>query len=153
MLSSGPRAWRARPWLPIPNFADGQVWLAVSLGYQARIKGVLWARWQGFPDQAKAALRAAVAAEPDNPIAVSALGGWQVEVVKAGGPFLARQLFGASLSEAMSLFDRRVRAGARQCRGALPDRAVAGGLDPVAPSRPRDFRTRRRPARHAQYGL
>ncbi|HEX2760438.1 MAG TPA: hypothetical protein VHM27_07990, partial [Rhizomicrobium sp.] len=87
-----------------PKLADGQIWLAVSLGYQARIKGVLWARWRDYPAQAKAALQAAVAAEPDNPYAVSAFGGWQVEVVKAAGPFLGRQIFGADLAEAFVLF-------------------------------------------------
>ncbi|HEX2762185.1 MAG TPA: hypothetical protein VHM27_16800, partial [Rhizomicrobium sp.] len=40
-----------------PKLADGQIWLAVSLGYQARIKGVLWARWRDYPAQAKTALQ------------------------------------------------------------------------------------------------
>lgn len=114
-----------------PKLADGQIWFAVSLGYQARIKGVLWARWQGFPDQAKAALQAAVAAEPDNPYAVSAFGGWQVEVVKAGGPFLARQLFGATLDEAMALFDRAVRLAPGNVAVRYQIALSLAGLDPV----------------------
>jgi tetratricopeptide (TPR) repeat protein len=115
-----------------PEFAEGHVWLAVSLGYQARIKGVLWARWQGFPDQAKAALQAAVAAEPDNPYAVSALGGWQVEIVKGGGPFLARQLFGATLDQAMTLFERAVRLAPANVAVRYQIALSLAGLDPVA---------------------
>jgi tetratricopeptide (TPR) repeat protein len=115
-----------------PRLADGQIWLAVSLGYQARIKGVLWARWNDLPHQAKAALQAAVAAEPDNPYAVSAFGGWQVEVVKAGGPFLARQLYGANLPEAMSLFDRAVRLAPGNVAVRYQIALSLAGLDPMA---------------------
>lgn len=92
-----------------PKLADGQTWLAVSLGYQARILGMMRARLRDLPEQAKAALDAAVAADPADPYAVSALGGWHVEVVKGGGSFLARTLYGATLSEGMALFDRAVK--------------------------------------------
>jgi len=92
-----------------PKFADGQVWLAASLGYQTRIKGVAWAQLHGLPDRAKSALEAAVAAEPANPYAVSVLGGWHVEVVKGAGPFLGRTLYGARLDAGMALFDRAAR--------------------------------------------
>ena len=115
-----------------PRLADGQVWLAVSLGYQARIKGIFWARLHDFPNQAKAALDAAVAAEPGNPYAVSALGGWQVEIVKAGGPFLARQLFGATLSEAMGLFDRAVKLAPANVAVRYQIALSLAGLDPEA---------------------
>lgn len=115
-----------------PKFADGQVWLAISLGYQARIKGVLWARWHGYPDKAKAALEAAVAAEPGNPYAVAGLGGWEVEIVRGGGPFLARQLFGAELSHAMGLFDRAVQLAPANVAVRYQIALSLAGLDPVA---------------------
>jgi len=92
-----------------PKFADGQTWLAASLGYQTRIKGVAWAQLHDLPNRAKAALEAAVAAEPANPYAVSVLGGWHVEVVKGAGPFLARTLYGANINAAMTLFDRAAK--------------------------------------------
>jgi hypothetical protein len=92
-----------------PRLADGQVWLAVALGYQARIEGLVWARLRDLPGQARTALDAAIAADPANPYAVSALGGWHVEIVKGGGPFLARHLYGASVAEALTLFDRAVK--------------------------------------------
>jgi tetratricopeptide (TPR) repeat protein len=92
-----------------PQLADGQIWLAVALGYQTRIKGIVWSRLHDLPAQSKAALDAAVADDPANPYAVSALGGWHVEIVKAAGPFMARHIFDASLPEAISLFDRAVK--------------------------------------------
>jgi hypothetical protein len=91
------------------KLADGQTWLAAALGYQTRIKGVAWAQLHSLPERAKTALEAGVAAEPSNPYAVSVLGGWHVEVVKGAGPFLARTLYGASVNEAMTLFDRAVK--------------------------------------------
>jgi hypothetical protein len=92
-----------------PHFADGQVWLAAALGYEIRIKGIVWGRVHDYPAEAKAALDAGVADDPANPFGVSALGGWHVEIVKAAGPFVARHVFGASLGEAISLFDRAVK--------------------------------------------
>jgi hypothetical protein len=92
-----------------PHFAFGQVWLAVSLGYEARIIGSVKARLKNSPAQSRAALDAAVADDPKNAFAVSALGGWHIEVVRGGGAFLAKLAYGAKESEAMALFDRAVR--------------------------------------------
>jgi len=92
-----------------PHFAFGQVWLAVALGYEARITGIVKARMKNSPAQSKAALDVAVAAEPGNAYAVSALGGWHIEVVRGGGATMARLFYGARESEAIALFDRAVR--------------------------------------------
>ena len=92
-----------------PHFAFGQVWLAVALGYQARIIGALKARMKDMPHQSRAALDQAVTDDPGNAFAVSALGGWHIEVVRGGGAPLARLFYGARESEAISLFDRAVR--------------------------------------------
>jgi tetratricopeptide (TPR) repeat protein len=91
-----------------PGRADARVWLASALGYQARIKGLIWSKLHGFPAQAKPALDAALAADPGNAFALAALGGWNIEIVKAGGPFLARHLYGANLKDGLALFDRAV---------------------------------------------
>jgi tetratricopeptide (TPR) repeat protein len=92
-----------------PRNAYGQVWLAVSLGYQARLLGIMKAKLRDMPAQSKAALDAAVADDAKNPYAASALGGWHIEVVKGGGAFLARTIYGARESEALALFDRAVK--------------------------------------------
>ena len=89
-----------------PHSAFGHVWLAVALGYEARIIGMVKARFHDFPAQSRASLDAAVAEDPKNPYAVSALGGWHIEIVRGGGAMLARMLYGASEKEALNLFDR-----------------------------------------------
>jgi tetratricopeptide (TPR) repeat protein len=92
-----------------PHHAYGQIWLAVALGYQARITGAVRARLKDAPGQSKAALDAAVQDDPKNAFAVSALGGWNMEIVRGGGAYLARMLYGATEAEAISLFDRAVK--------------------------------------------
>jgi hypothetical protein len=92
-----------------PRQAFGHVWLAVALGYQARVIGMVKARYRNYPAQSKAALDAAVTEDPKNAYAVSALGGWHIEIVRGGGAMLARLLYGATESDALNLFDRAVR--------------------------------------------
>jgi hypothetical protein len=113
-----------------PKLADGQIWLAVALGYQARLQGLVRARLRDLPGQARAALDAALAAEPANPYALSALGGWNLEVVKGGGPFLARHLYGATLSEALALFDRAVKLAPGNVAVRYQIALSLAGLDP-----------------------
>ena len=92
-----------------PRHAFGQIWLAVSLGYQSRITGIVKARLRDAPGQSKIALDAAIAAEPHNPYAISALGGWHIEIVRGGGATLARLLYGAREDQALALFDRAIK--------------------------------------------
>ena len=92
-----------------PHFAFGQVWLAVALGYQARIVGAVKARLKDSPAQSKAALNMAVTDDPKNAYAVSALGGWHIEIVRGGGATLARLLYGAREDQALALFDRAIK--------------------------------------------
>ena len=115
-----------------PKLADGQVWLAVALGYQARILGMVRARLRDLPGQARAALDAAIASEPANPFAVSALGGWHIEVVKGGGPFLARTLYGATLADALALFDRAARLAPGNVAVRYQIALSLAGFDPQA---------------------
>ncbi len=92
---------------------DGHVWLAAALGYEARIVGLVRARLDNDPAQAKENLDAALKVQPDNAYALAALGGWNVEIVRAGGNFLANKLYGASLEQGLNLFDHAVRAQPR----------------------------------------
>jgi tetratricopeptide (TPR) repeat protein len=92
-----------------PHHAFAQLWLAVALGYEARITGAVRARLADTPAQSKTALEAAISDDPKNAYAVSALGGWNVEIVRGGGVTLARMLYGASTDQALALFDRAVR--------------------------------------------
>jgi len=90
------------------KFADGHVWLAASLGLEGRITGLVMARVHNTPGEAKDELDAALKDDPHNPYALAAIGGWNVEIVRAGGAYLARKFYGASLTEALALFDRAV---------------------------------------------
>ncbi|MEP6831538.1 MAG: hypothetical protein ABI963_14445 [Rhizomicrobium sp.] len=92
---------------------DGHVWLAAALGYEARIVGLVRARLDNDPAQAKENLDDALRVQPDNAYALAALGGWNVEIVRTGGKFLANKLYGASLEQAITLFDRAVHAAPR----------------------------------------
>lgn len=93
-----------------PNNADARVWLATSLGYEARIEGLIWARLRDDPGRAKDNLDAALKSDPGNAYALAALGGWNVAIVRAGGSFLARQFYDATMAQGLALFDRAVAA-------------------------------------------
>ena len=89
-----------------PKLPDGQTYLAVSFGYEARLVGPITARFRGYPSRAKKALDKALAADPKNPWALAALGGWNVEIVRTGGAALANLFYGAAIDDGLSDFDR-----------------------------------------------
>jgi len=113
------------------RLADGHVWLATSLGYQARLQGVMHASWNNSPAQAKAQLDAALAADPGNPYALAALGGWNAEVVRVGGDFLAAKIFDASLEKSLMLFDRAGRAAPHNVAVHYQIALSLAGVDPA----------------------
>ncbi|MBN9545567.1 MAG: hypothetical protein J0I19_08835 [Alphaproteobacteria bacterium] len=112
--------------------ADGHVWLAAALGYEARIVGLVRARLDNDPAQAKANLDDALKAQPDNAYALAALGGWNIEIVRAGGKFLANKLYGASIEQGLTLFDRAVRAAPRNVAVHYQIALSLAGLNPAA---------------------
>jgi tetratricopeptide (TPR) repeat protein len=114
-----------------PNLAFGHVWLAVALGYEARITGAVRARLMDTPAQSLRALNAAIADDPKNPYAVSALGGWNIEVVRGGGSYLAGFLYGASESNAMNLFDRAVKLAPDNVAVHYQIALSLAGFDPI----------------------
>jgi len=92
-----------------PKLGAPHVYLAVSLGYQARITGPISAKMRGLPDQAKAELDKALAIDPDDPWALAALGGWHVEIVRTGGAFLGNMIYGASAEAGRAQFAKALR--------------------------------------------
>ncbi|HLJ52350.1 MAG TPA: hypothetical protein VKT24_03135, partial [Rhizomicrobium sp.] len=68
-----------------PRLVEGHVYLAVAMGYEARVVGPVWARAHNYPGRAKDELDAALALDPKSPWALGALGGWNVEIVRTGG--------------------------------------------------------------------
>jgi hypothetical protein len=92
-----------------PHYAFGHIWLAVALGYQSRLLGPIRSRLKDTPNQSKIALNLAWQADPTNAYAISALGGWNIEIVRAGGTFLARSVYGATEADGISLFDTAIQ--------------------------------------------
>jgi tetratricopeptide (TPR) repeat protein len=111
--------------------ADGHVWRATALGYEARIQGVVRAQWNSSPAQAKAELDQALALDPNNPYALAALGGWHMEVVRAGGEYLAGKIYDASLDKGMALFDRAGRAAPHNVAVHYQIALSLAGVDPA----------------------
>jgi tetratricopeptide (TPR) repeat protein len=109
---------------------DGHVWLAAALGYEARIVGLVRARLDNDPAQAKANLDDALRVQPENAYALAALGGWNVEIVRTGGKFLANKLYGASIEQGIILFDRAVRAAPRNVAVRYQIGLSLAGLNP-----------------------
>lgn len=108
---------------------DAHVWLAASLGYQARILGVVRTGLTDSPAQAKAELDQALALDPSNPYALAALGGWHAEVVRVGGEFLAGKIYDASTEKSLALFDHAERAAPHNVAVHYQIALALAGLD------------------------
>lgn len=93
-----------------PRVADGHIYLAVAMGYEARIVGPVWARAHNYPGHAKDELDAALAIDPKSAWALGALGGWNVEIVRTGGETLAGLLYGASVANGLADFAAAFKA-------------------------------------------
>jgi hypothetical protein len=89
-----------------PENPDGHVFLAVALGREGRLLSAFTVLRRGYPAQAKAELDAALTADPNNAFAWAALGGWNIEIVRAGGARIAHMLYGASLADGFTAFDK-----------------------------------------------
>jgi len=113
-----------------PGLADGHVFLAVSLGYEARIVGVMQARLNAYPEKAKRELDAALKDDPHNPWALAALGGWNIEIVRGGGRMLARWLYGASVENGLRAFAASFKAAPGNLVLPYQYALSLGGLDP-----------------------
>lgn len=89
-----------------PKNADAHVFLAVALGREGRLISVFTVIRRGYVSQAKTELDAALAADPANAFAWGALGGWNMEIVRKGGARVAQALYGASLENGLTAFDK-----------------------------------------------
>ncbi len=92
------------------HVAEGHIYLAVAMGYEARIVGPVWARAHNYPGRAKQELDAALAIDPKSPWALGALGGWNIEIVRTGGETLASWLYGAGVDKGLTAFAAAFKA-------------------------------------------
>ncbi|MBL6938246.1 MAG: hypothetical protein ISS15_06570 [Alphaproteobacteria bacterium] len=86
------------------SVSDAHVYLAVAMGYEARIVGPVWARAHNYPGQAKDELDMALRLNPKNAWALGALGGWNIEIVRTGGARLASWIYGATDDAGLAAF-------------------------------------------------
>jgi len=93
-----------------PKLPDGQIYLAITLGLEGRIRGALVAKLNGYPGEAKEALDAALKSDPKNPWALAGLGGWNIEIVNHAGRVLGKLLYDASVEKGQALFQAAFKA-------------------------------------------
>jgi hypothetical protein len=96
-----------------PKLAEGHIYLTVSLGLESRIIGPVEARLKGYGEEAKTNIDQALDEEPDNPWALAALGGWNIEIVRNGGTTLGSWLYGASVEAGKKAFFKAFAADRR----------------------------------------
>jgi hypothetical protein len=89
-----------------PRLAEGHIYLAVTLGYEARIIGPIAARFKNYAEKARHEIDTALVDDPRNAWAWAALGGWNIEVVHGGGQTLARWLYGANIHDGLEDFQK-----------------------------------------------
>lgn len=89
---------------------EANTFLAVSLGYEARIVGPVFARLHNYPDEAKERLDKALADDPKNVWALGALGGWNIEIVRTGGAYLGNWIYGATEDKGLEAFAQAFRS-------------------------------------------
>lgn len=99
------KAIAANPKAPLPR-----VFLAATLGYEARIIGTLQAKLKGYAGEAKDNLDAALKSDPNNPWALAAMGGWNIGVVNGGGSLLASMIYGASVKKGLAYYAKAMAA-------------------------------------------
>ncbi|MGZ5924105.1 MAG: hypothetical protein ACXWK2_05975 [Rhizomicrobium sp.] len=92
------------------RLAEGHVYLAVAMGYEARIVGPIWARAHNYPGHAKDELDTALAIDSKSPWALGALGGWNVEIVRTGGDRLASWIYDATVDKGLAAFASAFKA-------------------------------------------
>lgn len=88
-----------------PQNPEGHLYLAVALGFLGRIDGSIVAHFAGYAEEAREHIDRALAIAPANPWANALLGGWNLEIVRDGGP-IGESLYGASLEKGVSAYER-----------------------------------------------
>jgi len=114
------------------HLPDGHVYLAVCLGYEARIVGTVRARLADYPEESKSNLDAALVSDPHNVLALMALGGWNIEIVHSGGAVMANLLYGATIAKGTKLFEAAFKAAPGNIVARYQYALGLGGVDAKA---------------------
>ena len=89
-----------------PENVEARVQLAVATGLIAQNMSGMKAHSTGLGKKVKTVLESALEINPDDPWALSVLGGWHMEVSRKGGSLAAGWLYKASRDEGMRLLER-----------------------------------------------
>jgi len=84
-----------------PKNVDALLQHGIVVGYRAKL-----GRSPGLAKQARQAFNAVLARQPDDPLALAALGGWHGESVATLGSFIAGTALGAKKAESIRYFDK-----------------------------------------------
>jgi hypothetical protein len=93
-----------------PSRVEPYIVLVVTLGRRSRIIGFLRAYRDGIGSQADDAISTALELDPQSSWALSARGGWHIEVVRLAGRLLASVIFGANIEEGRDYYRRGIAA-------------------------------------------
>jgi hypothetical protein len=115
-----------------PGMADAHTILAIAIGQQARRDGLIVARLHNAPARAKQELDTALRLDPQNPLTLAALGGWNIEVARAGGAKLAHWFYGASVAAGQGDFAQAFRHAPNNVALRYQYALALSGLDPAA---------------------
>jgi tetratricopeptide (TPR) repeat protein len=115
-----------------PKYPEGHIYLAVTFGYEARIIGVIEARFKGYAEESKQNLDDVIAVEPNNAWALAGLGGWNIEIVRSAGETLARWTYGASIKTGREYFARAFAIDPNNLVLRYQYALVMGAYDPDA---------------------
>lgn len=82
-----------------PDHVDAHLQLAIALGYIGEQRGPITAHLDGYAREAKEHIDRAAALAPDYAWTHGVLGVWHLQIVRHGGPALAKELYDASGEE------------------------------------------------------
>lgn len=84
---------------------EGHLYLAIALGFKARMEGNMAAHFEGLGHEAYNHIEKALKLAPDDGWAHAVLGGWNLEICIRGG-LLGRSIYRASVSKGMASFEK-----------------------------------------------
>ncbi|MEM9726709.1 MAG: hypothetical protein AAF909_14790 [Pseudomonadota bacterium] len=89
-----------------PDHLEANLQLAVALGVRGAQMSALSAHLKGLAGRGRSHIEHALALAPDDPWAMSLMGGWHLEVVRRGGG----RIYGASVEEGVRWYERALAA-------------------------------------------
>lgn len=113
-----------------PKQAEGYIFYAVALGQDSHIIGTMSALNKGYASLAKKQIDEAIKLAPDNARALSTLGGWNLEVVRGAGSWIASMSYGASADKGIAAFQKGIAADPKDVVLHYQFALSMAGLDP-----------------------